>query len=392
MNSWRLHLSGQTIRLLGLSLLALGLLGACATPGSGTASPVPFSRFIGPDDCPGSNAFADPYVFQHGDAWYLTSTYTVGQPMFMFRTADWRTKSRLPLSIDLNPEYLRSHFHNSGLVPQGLWGFVPVRYADGRWHAYGSVHVGNFNTFICHFQALTQEWPVTQWRLDKVLVGTPSSHTYETKVYADSTGDYLFYVDHLADGNNHIMVQKLRAPDEIDDSFAPYPVLSPEGLASEYRNGRAGMQICEGPNVVRLASSGTPVYALFYSVGDFARKNYKLGVAYSDSLVPAAGQQYLKPKAADPAGLWGNPGTPAEVVYLLQTETDRWPNFQASRIAGPGLGNLVRFRGNDYLVFHAHDAGLANGGGSGRWTWICPATVDLKKTMDEWIKPVPLDR
>ena len=374
---------GKTIIIAGLSLLAMALLGSCAVTPSGKVPAVPFSRFIGPDDCPGNNAFADPYVFQEGDAWYLTSTYTVGCPMAMFKTTDWQTKTRLPLSIDLNPEYLRAHFNNPGITPQGIWGFVPYRHADGGWHAYGSIHVGNFKTFICHFQPLTSTWPITQWRLDKVLVGTPASHTYETKVYADATGCYLFYVDQLADGNNHIMVRKLRTPDEIDESFAPRPILSPEGLASEYRNGRAGMQICEGPNIVKVAGK----VAMFYSVGDFAEKNYKLGIAYSDTLVPPAGRQYIKPKAADPAGIWGNPGNPNEIVYLLQTEKAAWPNFQVARITGPGLGNLVQYQGNDYLIFHAHDFGKTSGKGSGRWTWICPVAINPKAPLAEWLKP-----
>jgi hypothetical protein len=182
------------------------------------------------------------------------------------------------------------------------------------------------------------------------------------------------------------MVQKLRKPDAIDESFAPRPVLSPEGLASEYRNGRAGMQICEGPNIVRLGGK----VAMFYSVGDFAEKNYKLGIAYADSLIPPAGQQYIKPKAADPTGIWGNPGNPAEVVYLLQTEKAAWPNYQATRITGPGLGNLVRYQGNHYLVFHAHDFGKTSGKGSGRWTWICPVAINPKAPLAERLKPIPV--
>ncbi len=372
-------------RLSGIA--GLGLLSAYAATATGV-SPVPFSRFIGPDDCPGNDQFADPYVLKQGDAWYLTSTYLAGRPMYMFKTTDWKTKTRLSLTIDLNQEYLSSHFNNTAITPHGIWGFVPYRHPTGRWHAYGSVTIGGFKTFICHFTPLTADWPITQWRLDKVLLGHPVSQTYETKVYADSTGCYLFYVDHLGDGNNHVMVRKLRAPDEIDASFAPRPVLSPEGLASEYRNGRAGMQICEGLCIARIASRSGAMYAMFYSVGDFAGNNYKLGVAYSDSLVPPAGKQYRKPKLADPSGIWGNPGNPAEIVYLLQTEQERWPNFQADRITGPGLGNAVRYQGNDYLVFHASSPGQTSGGGQGRWVWLCPVIVSFGSPMTDWLKPV----
>ena len=361
------------------------LLVACAATAADKIPAVPFSRFIGPDDCPGSHEFADPYVLKQGDAWYLTSTYGVGAPMVMFKTTDWKTKTRLPLSIDLNLEYLRSHFKSPEITPHGIWGFTPYRHKDGGWHAYASISVGNFNTFICHFRPLSSTWPITQWRLDKVMIGTPTGHTYETKVYADDTGGYLFYVDQLPDGNNHIMVRKLRGPDELVESFAPRPVLSPEGLASEYRNGNSGIQICEGPNITRISGK----YAMLYSVGDFAGKNYKLGVAYSDTLVPPAGKQYVKLKAADPTGIWGNPGNPAEVVYLLQTEKEAWPNYHANRIIGPGLGNLVGFKQQGYLVFHAHDIGNASGNGNGRWTWICPVSFNPDAPLPERLKPVP---
>lgn len=367
------------------AIAVLGLLISCAAPAADKIPAVPFSRFIGPDDCPGNSEFADPYVFRQGDAWYLTSTFGVAAPMVMFKTTDWKTKTRLPLSIDLNPEYLRSYFKNPGITPHGIWGFVPYRHKDGGWHAYASISVGNFNTFICHFKPITTTWPITRWQLDKVMIGTPTGHTYESKVYSDTTGGYLFYVDQLPDGNNHIMVRKLRAPDVIDEAFAPRPVLSPEGLASEYRNGNSGVQICEGPNIARIAGK----YAILYSVGDFAAKNYKLGVAYSDTLVPPAGKQYLKPKTADSAGVWGNPGNPAEVVYLLQTEKEAWPNYYADKITGPGLGNLVGFKQQGHLVFHAHDAGNTSGNGSGRWTWICPVSFNPDAPLPERLMPVP---
>jgi hypothetical protein len=380
-------------RLAIMPFLLSGIAGLCAvnpveaaTPGN--FSPVPFERFIGPDDCPGNDQFADPYVLKQDDAWYITSTYLVGRPMYMFKTTDWKTKTRLSLSIDLNQDYLRSHFNNNTITPQGIWGFVPYRQPSGRWHAYGSVSIGGFNTFICHFKPLTSDWPITQWRLDKVLLGDLTSSPYETKVYTDETGGYLFYVDRLPDGNNHVMVRKLRAPDEIDPAFQPRPVLSPEGLASEFRNGSAGMQLCEGTNITKLATKDGPKYVMLYAVGDFAQNNYKLGVAYSNSLVPPIGKYYDKPKARDPAGIWGHPETPGEIVYLLQSEKQNWPNFCASQVSGPGLGNLVSYLGACHLVFHAHDPGQTSGGGQGRWIWRCPIILSFKKPMTEWLKPV----
>ncbi|MHC5185246.1 MAG: hypothetical protein ACYSPI_13385, partial [Planctomycetota bacterium] len=89
-----------------------------------------FSRFIGPEDCPGVSQFADPYVFKENDAFYLTSTYTVGTPMYMFSTTDFLGKERYTLNLDLNESYLRGYFSDPGLVAYHVWGFVPYKHTD----------------------------------------------------------------------------------------------------------------------------------------------------------------------------------------------------------------------------------------------------------------------
>jgi hypothetical protein len=92
-----------------------------------------FSRFIGPEDCPGVSQFADPYVFKENDAFYLTSTYTVGTPMYMFSTTDFLGKERYTLNLDLNESYLRGYFSDPGLVAYHVWGFVPYKHTDNRF-------------------------------------------------------------------------------------------------------------------------------------------------------------------------------------------------------------------------------------------------------------------
>ena len=158
--------------------------------------------------------------------------------VYVQKKTDWKTKTRLLLSIDLNQDYLRTHFNNNTLTPQGIWGFVPYKHLDGSWHAYGLIHIGGFNTFICHFKPLTPDWPITQWRLDKVLLGDLTNRPYEAKVHSDETGGYLFYVDLQPDGNNHVMVRKLRAPDEIDPAFQARPETSTTTSASPLTGGR----------------------------------------------------------------------------------------------------------------------------------------------------------
>ncbi|MBI9019393.1 MAG: hypothetical protein JEZ07_19260 [Phycisphaerae bacterium] len=345
---------------------------------------IDFSRLIGPEDLPGAPGFADPYVFCEDGKWFITSTYTVKRPMYMAHTTDFKKIDHLSLNLDLNQNYLRKHFKSPWLLARDIWGFVPYKHDDGKWHAYASIHIGGYKTFVCHFTPNNdQSWPITDWRLDKVLVGSKSKTAYETKVYSDVTGLYLVYVERLADGNNHIMAQRLLAPDMIDTSFKARAILSPEGLRSEDRNQPGSMQIVEGTNITHVVTPNGSKYVMFYSVGDFARKNYKLGVAYSDVLIPPEGSCYKKPKAEDKSNLWANSSGTKEVVYMLQTQIPQWYNYSGTLLKGPGLGNLVKYQENYYTVFHAHDIGKARG----RWVWICPVTIDFTKSMDSWLIP-----
>lgn len=346
-----------------------------------------FSRLIGPEDFPAPVSFADPYVLKEDGKWYITSTYSAGKPMYMFCTMDFENTQRYTMNLDLNEGYLRSYFGDDSLVAKHIWGFVPYKHTDGTWHAYASIHVGSYHTFVCHFTPDGQgEWPVTNWLLDKVLVGSLSMLAYESKVYSDASGLYLIYAETQGDGDNHIMAQKLIDPDKVDNSFTPRAILSPEGLNSEYRNGTSGMQIVEGPNIVYVATPEGSKFVMLYAVGDYAGSNYKLGVAYSDVLIPSAGQQYTKPKIYDSQNVWGNATPRSEVVYTLQTQIAAWPNYYESLFNGPGLGNLIQYHGNYYIVFHARNADHV-GTGKGRWVWICPVDVDFSGSMDSWIMP-----
>ncbi len=352
--------------------------------GSKGASAIDFSRLIGPKECPGAPGFADPYVFKEGGKWYITSTYTKNRPMYIAATDDFKKIEYYAMKLDFNQSYLRKYFKKPGLVARDIWGFVPYKHVDGRWHAYASIHIGGYKTFICHFASKpAAAWPITEWRLDKVLVGYPRMSSYESKVYSDQSGLYLVYVARLSDGNNHIMVQKLLDPGTIDIKFKPRAILSPEGLRSEDRNQPGSMQIVEGPNISHVVTPNGSKYVLLYSVGDFANKNYKLAAAYSDTLIPPNGGQYQKPKVSDDFDVWSNHTTSNEVVYTLQTQFPNWYNYVGDMLKGPGLGNLVEYKGDYYMIFHALDEDKR----WGRWVWICPVTIDFTKSMDLWLSP-----
>lgn len=341
-----------------------------------------FSRFISYKECPGTPGFADPYVFKENGKWFITSTYSVRHSIYMVSTADFKNIERYTLTLDLNQSYLRKHFNKPGLVARDIWGLVPYKHTDGKWHAYATIHIGGYKTFICHLSPKdSNSWPITEWRLDKVMVGAPSLNAYESKIYSDATGLYLVYVETLGDGDNHIMAQRMLDPENIDTSFTARAILSPEGLRSEDRNHPGSMQIIEGPNIKHVVTPDGSKYMMLYAVGDYARENYKLGVAYSNMLIPSDGKQYIKPKAHDDSNIWGNKSPADEVVYLLQTQHAEWFNYAGELLKGPGLGNLVEHKDSYYVVFHALDGGQSRG----RWPWISPVAIDFTKKMDAWV-------
>ena len=195
--------------------------------------------------------------------------------------------------------------------------------------------------------------PITRWKLDKVLVGDVARgdwFAYESKIVADLDGTlYLVYVTRRG-RDNHIMAQKLAAPDRVDRSEPPHTLLKPSGLRSEDRNDRGGMQLVEGPSLFRYQGK----CILLYSVGDYQRNNYKLGVAYSDRLIPSNGATYEKVLQKDVRKVWGRQEASSEVVYVLQSQVRDWPNYCGDLVVGPGLGSVVLLDDRLWLLFHGY--------------------------------------
>ncbi len=371
-----------------LSVLLIGCNSAYARPAG--ISPVLDERI---DEGGQAWAFPDPYVFLPAAGLSGSNNYYItGTGFRMAVTTDFTpgTTRLIPLEVDFGSE---GHFG-----PSGFWSFRPYHHTDGTWHGYGTIHYGWFRTVVAHF--LPQEageWtadkPITKWRFDRVLVGDRAAgvDAYDSELVRDEDGTlYLIYDSsyppEAPDGNVHILAQRMLAPGRIDRSFRPRPLLSPEGLRSEDRNPPGGMQIVEATHIARCGEH----YALFYNVGDFDQANYKIGVAWSDSLIPPEGKTYEKAYRDDPDNLWGNPSPGKEVLYLLQTQVPEWPNYCAQSVNGPGIGNLIWLKGKPWLVFHARKAGLTGLGGQGRYLWKVPLKLDIspKRPLAEWLRPL----
>jgi hypothetical protein len=277
---------------------------------------------------------------------------------------------------------------------QGIWGFVPYQHRDGSWHGYATLHYGGFRTAIAHFLPEAGAiWrtgePIARWRFDKILVGdlaAGKATAYESKMVTDETGAlYLICSASSAAGRNvHILAQRMLDPGRIDPRWAPRPLLDPEGYRSEDRN-PGYIQIVEGANVTKIGSK----YVLLYSVGDFSLNNYKLGVAYSDRLVPSPGRTYRKVLIPDAGNVWGNAGRTNEVCYLLQSEQSDWPNYCRELVSGPGLGNIVAIGRDYWLVFHGYKAGDKDHDARNRYVWALRLKVNMdeRRPMQEWIRP-----
>jgi len=291
---------------------------------------------------------------------------------------------RRELDLDFGPEMTRV---------AGVWGFSPFRDAAGADHAYATLHYGCYRTVIAHFlPAPGQAWSaggIRRWRLNRIIAGSLENGCatcYESKYFTGEDGcPYLMYSASEARHRDvHILVQRMLDPATPDPSFSPRVLLSPEGFRSEDRN-PGYIQLVEGANIVRVGEW----YVLLYSVGDYARNNYKLGAAYSRELIPQDGSRYLKPLIDDPRNTWCNASRTEEVCYLLQSEHKGWPNYCGHLVRGPGLGNIVKVGGEYRLVFHGYRPDDRRRRPWDRYVWMLPLAVDVGAGKpSQWIRPV----
>jgi hypothetical protein len=265
-----------------------------------------------------------------------------------------------------------------------VWGMVVEREAEGRCHAYGTLHLGDYRTVIAAFVPRDGErWkpgkPVTRWRLARVMVGDADRGDcgyYESKVLREADGTrHLMYVARVG-RDNHIVARRMRSPTELDPSAKPRLLLRPSGYPSEDRNGPGGMQLVEGPSIARLDGK----FVLLYSVGDFRLNNYKLGMAFSDTLIPPEGQPYRTFKI--PLAARGSLGGPVgeEIAYLLQSEHPDRPNYIGSAVVGPGLGSVIDVDGRPWLFFHGYKPDDRERRPQNRFVYRAPLTVGIRES------------
>lgn len=327
----------------------------------------------------------DPALHRAGRTWYVTGT---GHSMYSAPTLTSATWQRHALSFDF------------GVYPRAqLWSFSLYRHTDGAYHGYGTVHLGWFRTVVAHFLPQAEgadaggDGPPVRWRLDKVLVGDVAAGQctyYDSKVYRLSDDSLVLVYNGCPRPKTDVSIFaiRLRTPGEVDPGAEPVPLLVPDNVVSEYRNPGYHVRICEGTTICRVGGT----YVLVYSVGDFAASNYKIGVAYSDTFLPAPGRTYRKAWLADAGDLWGGGAGKKEVCYLLQSQIRAWPNYCGDWVRGPGIGTIVDEGGRHWLVCHGYpaEAGRDRYDPERRMVFRLPLRVSIgpERPMHEWITPV----
>lgn len=187
---------------------------------------------------------------------------------------------------------------------------------------------------------------IKSWTVDGELVGRVPTVATTTYNYANYAGKlmqgtpsgplYLVYVAQLQSKRNDIVAQPMLNAYTVDTSRSPIPLLTPDpALLSENRDGASAMQLVETGNILKINQT----WVLLYSVGDYKTNNYKIGIAYSDSLTGP----YTKVFAKDTNNVWGeNVGgnISNEVAYLLQSQKQNWLNF-TSQVIAPGVPTIL---------------------------------------------------
>ncbi len=234
---------------------------------------------------------------------------------------------------------------------------------DGSWHAVVAIGV-NHSTTTNYWTVLVHASPVgatsadtmpLAWRADTVLSGSFSTRVdgnYDGKFYQEGGQLYLLYVKNFVPEpalRNGIVIQEMISPTQVAPS-APVTLLQ-TGLTSDtltsenYANTPA--KLVEAPFIARIEGK----YALFYATGAYREADYKVGVAWSDTLLPAAGGRYRKVVQADPTNIWGSGAN--EVRYLLQSHRSAWPNYTANTVFSPGVPSVAQSPSSAWTLFFA---------------------------------------
>lgn len=173
------------------------------------------------------------------------------------------------------------------------------------------------------------------------------------KYFEDGGRLYLLHVKNFAPKpalRNGIVIQPMLSPTQPAPE-SPATLLTPGdrygALNSEFY-GNTQAKLVEAPTIARIGGK----YALVYSTGAYQQADYKAGIAWSDTLVPAPGGRTGRCWRPTRKASGGKPGRP-EVRYLVQSQRLRWPNFTGGQVIGPSVASAVQGPGGAWRLYFA---------------------------------------
>jgi hypothetical protein len=299
-----------------------------------------------------SGYFEDPVsvrLAQSGGSTRLIFSGTTKATMSCNYPITPRCFSWTPLTV--NAGSLASQISAAGASITNFQNLHAFQADDRSWHAVLAIGV-NTPAQPDHWTVLVHARPVSgdggdvmplAWTADTVLSGSFSQRVdgnYDGKYYQEGDQLYLLYVKNFAPKpalRNGIVIQPMVSPTQ-PAATGPTTLLTTGTAAGplvseNYANTQA--KLVEAPFIARIDGK----YALFYATGAYREADYKTGVAWSDTLLPAPGGSYRKVLQPDPQNVWGSGAS--EVLYLLQSQKAAWPNYTANSLFSPGVPSVA---------------------------------------------------
>ncbi|KAF2095147.1 hypothetical protein NA57DRAFT_44952 [Rhizodiscina lignyota] len=322
--------------------------------------------------------FSDPYhvPYQNNQGIYISGT--THQYLECGTSLQPGCASSFPIKYH-NDQAIKQAVNHSGATICGTAGIHPFQtVSDGKrsWDAVVTLHVQNTTTckhisgwsVIVHAHpenASAVDLPPTSWVGDKVLVGSFSEDVdanYDGKYFRTPAGQlYLVYQKQHSKHpkRDGVVAWPMDNPTTKTPGSKPHFLLLPgEGLNSENYIDSDHFKLIETGNIRAIKNK----FLMAYSVGAYDHSSYKLGIAYSDTFLPADGQHYRKVMKDNPHHLWKSQG-PQEVYYLLQADEkqDGW-HYVGDQVLAPGVPTVAQIGPNDGWVatfagYHPGDTG-----------------------------------
>lgn len=290
----------------------------------------------------------------------------------------------------------------------GTWNMAATMYVKNPAHPHAAPWTVVVHAHAPHASPSTVP---AKWVADALLAGSfkhPEKANYDGKYFEDGGKLYLIYSKMLTASpvEDGIVAQEMASPSRPAKS-GPALLLGPQnadgGYNSEYFFGLhqpKKFKLIETGNITRIDGK----YVMAYSTGAFNERDYKSGLAWSDTLIPPHGSSYRRILRKDTAGVWGKPGG-TEVDYLLQSQEKAWPHYAADRVVAPGVPSVVDNGGKWNLYFAGYlptDAPVLPDGhfdASHRRPYVMPLKVDIpgsasvRKSSDaelaRWVTEAP---